>query len=90
MVDEAHTLWRGVIELTLYVDDLTVEAHGGARDTRVVLAGATDNVVDHMEKRLGLEVSLKKSVAVAGRLALAQAIARTGRTRKLRPSLRPS
>ena len=57
-----------MVTLALYVDDLTIEfAHRVEQVVVVILARATDHVVDHLQQRLGLEVSSKKSVVVACR-----------------------
>ena len=48
-----------------------------------MLAAASDKVVDHFQRTLSLEVSAKKSVAVAGRPSVASAVARLSRARKL-------
>ncbi len=79
--DDTYSIWTSV-SLSLYVDDLTIEAHGTFMDTRVAVAGATDYVVRALGD-MGLDVSIKKSVAVANRYSLSRAIARTSATRKL-------
>ena len=73
-----------LVHVTLYVDDLTLEFFDKSRGVVTwMLAAATDHVVEHFEKRLGLEVSAKKSVAIAGRPGIAAGIAVLARTRKL-------
>jgi len=54
------------VALKLYVDDLTITATGNGVDAARAAAEATDFAVD-IFKKLGLEVSVKKSVATANR-----------------------
>ena len=72
--------------ISLYVDDLTLEASHKSRSHVIfMLAAATDQVVDHLQSRLDLEVSAKKSVVVSGRPSIAASIARYSRTHKISP-----
>ena len=54
------------VALKLYVDDLTITAQGDGFDVATAVAAATDQAVNAF-RRLGLEVSVKKSIAVANR-----------------------
>ena len=54
------------VALKLYVDDLTITASGDGVDAARAVAEATDFAVANF-KKLGLEVSAKKSVATASR-----------------------
>jgi len=85
MVDDTYRLWA-TVDLSLYVDDATVSATGDYLSAAVDVAGATDHIVRHCEVALELEISVKKSVAAAGTLGLANMVARTSRTGKLTPT----
>ena len=68
------------VALKLYVDDLTITASGDGLQAAVAVAEATDHAVTAFRK-LGLDVSVKKSVAVANRprvLSTMIAYCRTG------------
>ena len=54
------------VALKLYVDDLTIAASGRGEDIAKEVAAATDAAVQAFGK-LGLEISVKKSLAVASR-----------------------
>ena len=84
VVDDAHRLWPSV-NLTLFVDDLTVDAAGDALSVVSMVAGVTDHVVKHMQDDLLLEVSTKKSVVLAGRASIASIISYASCTGKLSP-----
>jgi len=73
-----------MIDLTLYVDDLTIAAAGPEQMVVPMVALATDTAVQQLEDVLGLTVSVKKSVAAACRPAIAMRVARTCRTRRLK------
>ena len=73
-----------MVHLSLYMGDLTIEASGNAELVVATISGATDFVVDMLEVELLLEVSTTKSMAAAGRPALAGRIVRTSLTQKLR------
>ncbi len=61
-----------LVVLSLYVDDLTLEAwHSSQRAAQAMIAGATDQVVRHLEEILLLEVSTKKSMVVASSYKMA-------------------
>ena len=72
------------VKITLYVDDLTLEAtHRRRAAVTHMLAAAPDQVVDHFHRKLSLEVTAKKSVAVACRPSIAAGIVQLSRARKL-------
>ena len=75
-----YVLWP-TIGLTLYVNDISPEAHGSLIDIRLTVAGPTDCVVSLMQNEWA---GSKKSVTAADRFSLAKAIARTSRTGKLK------
>ena len=83
VVESTTRAWP-LITITLYVDDATLEAvHGSAEAVKCTIAGATDQMVNHLQLGLELEASAKKSVIVACRRGLADGIAALSRSRKL-------
>ncbi len=81
IVDQTYALWA-TVSLTVFVDDMSVEASGHRSEVRTDVAGATDYIVKELT-HLDLEVSVKKSVVLADRLSLAKAVARTSKTGKV-------
>ena len=60
VVISAKSAWP-LITITLYVDDLTLEAfHESSIVVECIVAAATDHVTRHLEEGLELEVSSKK------------------------------
>jgi len=80
---ETYRLWPA-IDIALCVDDATLAATGFALDVAVVVAGATDTMVDLMEVGLGLQVSVAKSVTAASRPSIAECVRRLSVTGKLK------
>ncbi len=76
MVWELRRRWGDDLNIKLYVDDLTLAVTGRVGTCMVVLDGALRQATEFLQDRLGMEVSIKKSVAVAGRAALAKAFCR--------------
>ena len=72
--DAAYALCPS-ITLTLYVDDLAIEACGSASFVVSELTKATDFVTATLEDELQLEVSTKKSVTVGSNPMIAQRVA---------------
>ena len=83
VVTELTCSWP-LLMISLYVDDLTLEAtHSSKYQVMYMLTAATDHVVNHLQHRLQLEVSAKKSVTVAGRPSIAAGVAGLSRMRKV-------
>jgi hypothetical protein len=82
VVDSAYKRYL-TIDLTLYVDDLTIACSGPAEVVVATVALATDHVVRLLEGALGLTVSVKKSVVAACRSSLAVRVKNASRTRRL-------
>ena len=78
----------GVLAIKLFVDDLTLAACGLPQHVVSVMVAAVDFVIEQFEVVLCMEVSAKKSKVLAGRPAIALAIATRVQSRKLGPSLR--
>jgi len=83
VLNETYRMWP-TIDIALYVDDATLSALGFALDMAVVVAGATDTMVDLMEEGLGLQVSVTKSVTAASRPSIADCVRRLSVTGKLK------
>ena len=84
VIDDTYRVWP-TISMALYVDDLAIENEDEDENVvRAVVAGATDSIIHVLQVRLEMEVSAKKSVAVAGRYKLATSIAKVTRTMELR------
>ncbi len=81
VVDNTYRLWPQ-IDLALYVDDMHIESHGTASEARSLVAGTTDHIT-HAFQDLDLEVSAKKSTAIAGRTSLAASLVRAMASRKV-------
>ena len=79
--------WPEVM-LTLYVDDLSIAMSGLALKVALTVGEVTSFVIRYFEADLGLEVSTKKSVAIASRPRLAQVLA--ARTKVFRGSGTPT
>ena len=84
VVDDAYRLWPSA-HLTLFVTDLTVNAERDALSVVSQVSGVTDHVVKHVQEDLLLEVSTKKSVALAGRETVAAVTAHASCAKKLSP-----
>ena len=85
VVDSTYVLWRA-IRLTLYVDDITLECEGSTVEFVVgMVKGATDHVVNMLQDDLDLEVSTKKSVALASLPSMAKSISRDCTTKAVKP-----
>jgi len=84
----ADTLLRWpMLDITLYVDDATLEAVHAVRSVaQSVIAAATDYFVSRLQDVLLLEVSLKKSVIVGTSFKLAVEAARASSTGVLTPT----
>ena len=72
---ELQANWSTVLTAKLYVDDLTLSASGAPRYVAKLMARVVAYVTDRLENRLGLQISAKKSMVVAGRPSLALATA---------------
>ena len=72
-----------LLQLCLYVDDLTVAASGTADSALSTVAQCTNLFVRVLEDGFGLEVSCAKSFAVAARPSLAARLARSTKRRVL-------
>ena len=65
-----------IIEISLYVDDLTIEAwHKSRQVVACVIAAATKHVCDHLQLGLDLAVSVKKSVTLGSSIGIARKVA---------------
>ena len=84
VIQEAQAGFGDTLEITLYVDDMTLSASGTAKTVASILAKATDCVVRHFRK-LGMIVSEKKSVTVASSHDLARKTAAGAATKSIRP-----
>ena len=67
--------WAPVLSAKLYVDDLTLSASGLPRTVVRLKSRVLAFVTERLETHLGLEISAKKSVTVAGRPSVARATA---------------
>ena len=74
--------WTPWLNITLYVDDLTLAAHGAADRTARTLAEATEFAIQKLEQ-LGMTVSVLKSKVVATLPEIAKKVARVTRQGKL-------
>jgi len=83
VVDSTYKLYM-TIDITLYVDDLTLACAGPEETVVAMVALATDHVVEQLEGVLDLTVSVKKSVTAACRTSLARRVALVCRTKKVR------
>ena len=63
--------WGGHVQLTLYVDDLTIETDGNITDAAGRNAADLDSVCAILEGEMDFVVSEKKSVIVASNPAAA-------------------
>ena len=75
LMQELHCRWAAVLTIKLFVDDITLASCGKPREVVALVTRVLGFVVHHLENVLLMEVSAKKSKVVAGRPALAQAIA---------------
>ena len=69
------------VELKLYVDDLTIAASGRPKTVIDTVAAATNDAVDYFQ-RLGLQVSARKSLAVASRPTIRKRLAKKWPTKR--------
>lgn len=83
LISAIRTSWP--VALKLYVDDMTKTASGTRDAATAAVAAATDFAVERF-RSLGLEVSTKKSIAVASSLKTLRALAFRTRTRALKPA----
>ena len=67
--------WGPSIGITLYVDDLTLEAEGTPKEAAEKCAAALDQVIAILENEMGFIISEKKSVIVASNPVVAVATA---------------
>ena len=81
---ELQKRWSTQISVKLYVDDLTLSASGLPGTVLRLMVAVMDFVTKKIEHGLGLEISAKKSVAVAGRPSLAAATVHAIRQSKVR------
>ena len=81
MVWELVRVWGDDLNIKLYVDDLTLAVTGKAGHCMAVMDGALRQAKAFLEDHLGMEVSIKKSVAVAGRAALAKAFCKKSKVK---------
>ena len=74
-MEELQERWAGLLTLKLFVDDLTIAACGLPKVVVATLVSALDFGIGRLEGDFRMEVSAKKSKLVAGRPALAEAVA---------------
>ena len=73
-----------LVTISLYVDDAALEVqHRSIRVAQAILAGATDQFVNHLQIGLQLGVSTTKSLTIASTPGSARAVAAVCRTRAL-------
>ncbi len=77
--------WGDAVDLTLYVDDLTVATSGDPAEAARRCAAVVDMITHKLEKDLELVVSTKKSVVTASSVRLAAEVARQVAGNKLKP-----
>lgn len=82
IITDTNARWP-TAQLSLYVDDLTIESSGNAHEFTVVVTGATDYIIEYLQKDRLLEVSKKKSVVVGSKVSVARGICRASKTGKL-------
>ena len=88
MVWELRHRWGDDLNIKLYVDDLTLAVTGKVGHCMGVLDGALQQATEFLQGRLGMEVSIKKSVVVAGRAALAKAFCKRRTVTVVKPVAR--
>ena len=71
--------------MKLFVDDLTLSTCGLPQEVVATMASVVDFVIDELETELLMEVSAKKSKVLAGRPAIALAVATRVKSCKLDP-----
>lgn len=74
-----------LLQLCLYVDDLTIAASGSSLASLATVTQATDFFVRVFEEGFSLEVSCTKSFAISARPTLAAILARSTRQKFLKP-----
>jgi hypothetical protein len=74
-----------LLQLCLYVDDLTIAASGSSLASLATVTQATDFFVRVFEEGFRLEVSCTKSFAISARPTLAAILARSTRRKVLKP-----
>ena len=85
-MEELQSRWATVLTVKLFVDDLTLAACGLPQQVVAVLVEVVDFVIARFEDDLRMEVSAKKSKVLAGRPAMALAVATRVATKKLGPA----
>ncbi len=73
------------LAIKLYVDDLTLAVTGKKGQCLKLLDGAVRHAIDFLQERRGMEVSAKKSVALAGRPKIAKAFCKVLKSKVLKP-----
>jgi len=84
IVDSTLRRWP-LLDIALYVDDMTLEGRGTYAAARDMVAAATSYVVAEFVS-MRMQVHVKKSVVTASRFSLANATARATRTQCLTPT----
>ena len=74
VMDAVCVAWP-MVELAVYVDDITIDAAAPARHVVRIVAGATNFVVEKIQDVLNLEVFKKKSVAVGSSMQIGLKVA---------------
>ena len=77
--------WGIEIDLTLYVDDLTIAAQGCPRMAAKKVALVVNQVIRKIEGEFGMQVSAKKSVVLSSSLEAARHAAASTASKKLSP-----
>ena len=75
LMEELHLRFALILVAKLYVDDLTLACCGAPQRVVKTMVFVVDFVITWLQDELRMEVSAKKSKVVAGRLAIATAIA---------------
>ena len=85
---ELQARWSPTLACKLYVDDLTLSASGRPGWLVRMMTRVMAFVAERLEGRLELEISAKKSVAVASRTKLAIATVQAMASQKVKPARR--
>ena len=80
---ELHSRWAHELTIRLFVDDLTVAACGAPRAVVALMVKVLNFLIHQLEEVLKMQVSGTKSKVLAGRPALAQAVAMGIVTKKI-------
>ena len=75
--------WAGTVDLTLYVDDLTIETQGGVEEAAQRNAAVVDSICSILQQQMDFDVSQKKSVVVASQPIAALLAAEQSVTKKI-------